>query len=326
MLSFLCISLGKDNVTVWKDEGNGGKEKKGNLVNSLAFWHGTDMLSINCWFQVCYGSKFQVRENSTFLSSQKREKIIARGLQHYSAGYHSRQRRYNGNMESVVKDLGPSPFHPLTSDLEKVTSLPEFQFSALVRPCSCWQISLDHCTHVALIADGSLLDLTACWKEDVQTHLNNRLSLAGSGNHTGVRVDCVTIFNTKVVQMIFGAPGLHILSCGLRSLDILCMVFLPSISGSPQISACLKAYHSFVNIFANMTIVVCMFCLGYYEMCCSRIWSYFPGLGRSPGEENGNPLQYSCRENPTYRGAWWATIHGVARVRHDLATTPPPPR
>lgn len=102
------------------------------------------------------------------------------------------------------KDLGPSPFHPLTSDLEKVTSLPELQFSALVRPCSCWQISLDYCTHVALIAEGSLLDLTACWKDDVQTHLNNRLSLAGSGNHTGVRVDCVTIFNTKVVQMIFG--------------------------------------------------------------------------------------------------------------------------
>ena len=45
-----------------------------------------------------------------------------------------------------------------------------------------------------------------------------------------------------------------------------------------------------------------------------------PGLGRSPGEENGNPLQYLCVENPMDRGAWWATVHGVARVRHDLAT------
>ena len=45
-----------------------------------------------------------------------------------------------------------------------------------------------------------------------------------------------------------------------------------------------------------------------------------PGLGRSPGEGNGNPLQYSCLENPMDRGAWWATAHGVARVRHDLAT------
>ena len=37
-----------------------------------------------------------------------------------------------------------------------------------------------------------------------------------------------------------------------------------------------------------------------------------PGLGRSPGEGNGNPLQYSCLENSMDRGAWWATVHGVA--------------
>ena len=36
-----------------------------------------------------------------------------------------------------------------------------------------------------------------------------------------------------------------------------------------------------------------------------------PGTGRSPGEGNGNPLQYSCLENPMHGGAWWATIHGV---------------
>ena len=37
-----------------------------------------------------------------------------------------------------------------------------------------------------------------------------------------------------------------------------------------------------------------------------------PGSGRSPGEGNGNPLQYSCPENTTGRGAWWVTVHGVA--------------
>ena len=37
-----------------------------------------------------------------------------------------------------------------------------------------------------------------------------------------------------------------------------------------------------------------------------------PGLGRSPGEGNGNPLQDYCLENPMHRGAWWATAHGVA--------------
>ena len=38
-----------------------------------------------------------------------------------------------------------------------------------------------------------------------------------------------------------------------------------------------------------------------------------PGLGRSPGEGNGNPLQYSCLENPMDGGAWWATVHGVTK-------------
>ena len=45
-----------------------------------------------------------------------------------------------------------------------------------------------------------------------------------------------------------------------------------------------------------------------------------PRLGRSPGEGNGNLLQYSCLGNPMDRGAWQATAHGVAkRIRHNLA-------
>ena len=42
-----------------------------------------------------------------------------------------------------------------------------------------------------------------------------------------------------------------------------------------------------------------------------------PGSGRSPGVENGNPLQYSWLENPTDSGTWWATVHGSLRVGHD---------
>ena len=49
-----------------------------------------------------------------------------------------------------------------------------------------------------------------------------------------------------------------------------------------------------------------------------------PGWERSPGEGNGNPLQNSCLENPMDRGAWQAIVCGVARVRFDLATKPPP--
>ena len=47
-----------------------------------------------------------------------------------------------------------------------------------------------------------------------------------------------------------------------------------------------------------------------------------PGLGRSPGEGNDNLPQYSCLGNHMDRGSWRATVHGVARVRQDLATKP----
>ena len=51
-----------------------------------------------------------------------------------------------------------------------------------------------------------------------------------------------------------------------------------------------------------------------------------PGSGRSPGRGHGNLLQYSCLENPMDREAWWATVNGVTRVGHNLATKLPPPR
>ena len=44
-----------------------------------------------------------------------------------------------------------------------------------------------------------------------------------------------------------------------------------------------------------------------------------PGLGGSPGEGNGNPLQDYCLENPMDRGAWWATGHGVAKSQTRLS-------
>ena len=44
------------------------------------------------------------------------------------------------------------------------------------------------------------------------------------------------------------------------------------------------------------------------------------GLGRSPGEANGNPLQYSCLENSTDRGAWQATVHGLEKSQTPLSS------
>ena len=44
-----------------------------------------------------------------------------------------------------------------------------------------------------------------------------------------------------------------------------------------------------------------------------------PGSGRSPGEGNGNPLQYSCLENSMDRGAWWAIVHGITKSQAQLS-------
>ena len=50
----------------------------------------------------------------------------------------------------------------------------------------------------------------------------------------------------------------------------------------------------------------------------SRDMGSICGLGRSPGEGNGNSLQYSCLKNPMDRGAWWAIVHGVTKSQTQL--------
>ena len=59
---------------------------------------------------------------------------------------------------------------------------------------------------------------------------------------------------------------------------------------------------------------------GKESTCNAGDLSLIPESRRSPGEGNGNPLQYSCLENSRDRGAWQATVHGLQRVRHDWAT------
>ena len=48
-----------------------------------------------------------------------------------------------------------------------------------------------------------------------------------------------------------------------------------------------------------------------------------PGLGRSPGKGNANPIQYSCLGNPVEKGAWWATVHGVTKSQSRLSDWSP---
>ena len=52
---------------------------------------------------------------------------------------------------------------------------------------------------------------------------------------------------------------------------------------------------------------------GKESACSAADLGSIPGLGRSPEEGNGNPLQYSCLENSMDGGAWWATVHGVIK-------------
>ena len=65
--------------------------------------------------------------------------------------------------------------------------------------------------------------------------------------------------------------------------------------------------------------------VGKESACSAGDPGSIPGMGRSPGEGNGKPLQYSCLENPMDREAWPATVDGIARVGQDLMTQPPPP-
>ena len=58
---------------------------------------------------------------------------------------------------------------------------------------------------------------------------------------------------------------------------------------------------------------------GKESACNARDRGWIPGLERSPGEGNGNPLQYSCLENPMDRGTWWAPVHGVAKNQKQLS-------
>ena len=58
---------------------------------------------------------------------------------------------------------------------------------------------------------------------------------------------------------------------------------------------------------------------GKESACNTGDLGSIPGLGRFPGEGNGNPLQYSCLKNPMDRGAGWATVRGVAKSQTQLS-------
>ena len=68
-----------------------------------------------------------------------------------------------------------------------------------------------------------------------------------------------------------------------------------------------------------MYLIHLTFPSGSESACNTGDLGSIPGSGRSPGEGNGYPLPYSCLENSMDRGAWWATVMGSERVRHNWA-------
>ena len=100
---------------------------------------------------------------------------------------------------------------------------------------------------------------------------------------------------------------------------------------------CIHTYISiYIYIYIYMPYLYMNFHIYIYELpwwlsdkesiCLYRRWrnvSHIPGSGRSLGEENGKPLQYTCWENPMDRGAWRATVHGVSKSKIWLSTHTP---
>ena len=85
---------------------------------------------------------------------------------------------------------------------------------------------------------------------------------------------------------------------------------------------------SLISFFWNLGFIfrASVFLMGFPGSSDGKASAYnagdpgsIPGSGRSPGEGNSNPLQYSCLENPMDWGAWWATVHGVAKSRTQLS-------
>ena len=84
-------------------------------------------------------------------------------------------------------------------------------------------------------------------------------------------------------------------------------LFANHISNKGLISKIFKEFLEFPGSFPGSSV-------GKESACNAGDQGLIPGSGRSPREGNGNPLQYSCLENPVDRGAWWATVHGVTQT------------
>ena len=107
----------------------------------------------------------------------------------------------------------------------------------------------------------------------------------------------------------------------IKSPAISCVVNL--FLAAPDVSLLLLCL--LLDILGGLEIKILYYCTllprwlsGKESACQAGDMGLIIGVGRSPGNVNGNPLQYYCLGNPMDRGAWWATVHGVAKSRTQL--------
>ena len=159
------------------------------------------------------------------------------------------------------------------------------------------------------IMSFSCLKCSNCFPQHIEETQNLYLGLKG-------RTRITTFYHLllfPVFQFCTNNSGLYCVPQNIQlvSVSSLCICYFLFLEGSPS-----SSHSSYLLSGLNLTVVPPGFSGDSAVKTLPKNAGdagLIPGLGRSPREENGNPLQYSCLGNSTDKGAWWATVHGVTK-------------
>ena len=148
----------------------------------------------------------------------------------------------------------------------------------------------------------------------------SELSFSPPGDHPNSRIEPGS--PTLQANFLLSEPPRKSM-CSYRLLDKIRLWFLWPRQifspGSPALLAlCPQSPYRICSPPVSLWLPVCPGSDGKESACNAGDPGLIPESGRSPGGGNDNPLQYSCLENPMDRGAWWATVHGLAKSQTQL--------